>query len=72
MAKKLSKTQLEFLRKMRAGEPIPRTLTNPTAVSLRNLGIIQYAMMIGWRLTSAGHDVIAAYKDQLDELDAAL
>lgn len=68
MAKALSKNQLEFLRKMRDGEPVPRTLTNQTAKSLASQGLIRYAMMVGWVITSQGIDLIAQHKEQLDDL----
>lgn len=69
---KLSPAQLEFLRKIRNQERIPRTISNPTAQALAGKGVLKYQMMIGWALTPLGVSVIAQYKDQLDELDAAL
>lgn len=69
---KISPAQLELLRKIRNQERIPRTISNPTAKALAAKGVLKYQMMIGWALTPLGAVVMGQYKDQLDELDAAL
>ena len=69
---KISPTQLEFLRKIRNQESIPRTISNPTAKALAAKGVLKYQMMVGWALTPMGAVVIGQYRDQLDELDANL
>lgn len=62
MAKvELSETQIEFLQHARKGN-YRRTINDQTANSLKNKGLVSFAMMFGWNLTAEGQKAL----DQLE------
>ncbi len=54
MTIKLSQSQKVFLANLAQGNYVTRAVTNKTAQSLKKLGLIRYAMMVGWKLTEEG------------------